>query len=82
MFEVSERAKIAIESAPPDLRTRLTKVVTDLYEGAKPGPGDQKVVGKPDTWVSRITDTVRVIYFLRPDGIVVDDVIDRDRYAQ
>jgi hypothetical protein len=58
MPEVSERAKIAIEIAPPDV-----------------------VAGTSDTWVSRITDTVRMVYFLRPDGIVVDDVIDRRRYG-
>ncbi len=82
MFEVSERTKVAIESARPDLRSRLTKAVTELHDGSKPRLHDQKVAGRPDTWVSRITDTVRVVYFVRPDGIIVDDVIDLDRYER
>jgi hypothetical protein len=81
MLEFSERAKVAIETAPPDLRQRLSRAVDELNTSAKPRPDDAKVMGKPDTWFSRITDTVRLIYFLRPDGIVVDDVIDLRRYG-
>lgn len=80
MFELSERAKVAIETASPDLKRRIDEVVNDLSGRKGHRPVDRKLHGKTDAWVSRINASVRLVYFVVPEGIIVDDVLDHRRY--
>lgn len=80
MLELSERARVAIETAPPDLQRRLRKIVVDLDSQSRPLQHDKQVSGREKTWVSRVTDAVRLVYVLEPDRIMVEDVLDYRRY--
>ncbi len=80
MLEMSERARVAIETAPPHLKRLLKEVVRSLDRRSNPDPKDQKLTGRDTAWVSCVTDSVRLVYLMAPDGIVIDDVIDLNRY--
>lgn len=79
MLEVSERARVAIEAAPAELKGKIKRVFDDLNQH-KYRPNDKSIAGRPGMRVSRLNGYFLLFYMVKPEGILIDDVIDKRLY--
>ena len=84
MVSLTERAQLALNSAPQPLRSKLEALLQGLEAGELPdtwrGQKLRPSISGREVWVARADEATRVLYSISGEDVAVLDIVDRRKY--